>query len=431
MRRAGLKPCPSPAWLVALPFVGLAALLLITSNPGPALVNDTRASAVASWTLGTQGQLALPETWPASHNYWGMEAPDGNVYVNRFPGVAYWAAPAYAVHSIFAGSSVPAHPFLVDLRPAAWMAALTVALAGFIGFLLLRKLVPDPWALTAAGVMTLGTGLWSVAADALWPHGPTALLLLLTLLGWRDRRPVLAGVAAAGCVLVRPHLAVALAVLALYAWRGERHRGDALALLAGLVVGLLALVAYSQAVFGVWTPTAGYDVAGHLGGLVHHGPGQTVGAFFSALMGLERGVLVYTPVVAAALAALAWHRHRLPRWTLASLLAGIAYLVAQVRAVGPLGGEQFFGARISLETLVLAAPALVVAAHRAASRSRVWLAVLVLAGLVSVGIHGYGAMLRSVDPEEVERWRGIEQLVESEFGDLEPHEADLRGGPTD
>ena len=55
----------------------LAVLLIATSNPGPALVNDTRAAALASWTLATQGELALPDPWPAARTTGGSRHPTG------------------------------------------------------------------------------------------------------------------------------------------------------------------------------------------------------------------------------------------------------------------------------------------------------------------------------------------------------------------
>ena len=173
-------------------------------------------------------------------------------------------------------------------------------------------------------------------------------------------------------------------------------------------------------------PTAGYDAPAHLEGLVVHGPWQTVTAFVSALVGTPRGLLLFTPVAAVAIVALIVERRRLPGWTLAATIAGLCYLLVQVRAVGPLGGDQFFGARISLEALVLATPALTVAAYRMTRRSRLYLVALVVTALASVSVHAYGATARSVAPVEGQRWERIMISVEEEYGDLELSEVDLR-----
>lgn len=416
----------------------LIVLLVTTANPGPSLVNDTRASALSSWALGTQGELALPEPWPASRNYWGVTTPDGRVHVNRFPGVALWASPAYAVHHLVAPTPPPAHPFLVDLRPAAWTAAVTVAAAGGVLYAVLRRVVPRPWAGAGAGVLVLGTGLWSVAADSLWPHGPAVLALATLLLAWqRGRRgdPLLAAGAAALTVLVRPHLAVATVLVGADALRRGAERRVGVATLVGTAAGLALLVLYTRHVFGTWTPTAGYDVAAHLGGLATNSPWQTVRAFTLALVGAERGALLWWPVVGAGavLAAVRWRD--LPAWTVASALAGLAYLVVQVRAVGHLGGADFFGPRISLEPLVLAAPALVVGAHAAATMpGRAWrrgiaTAVLTVTAAGSVGLHAFGAVARSTSPQQLERWERIDDTVRRDFGDLQLGDVDLRTGP--
>ena len=429
MGQAGARPTRQDAWrqrgLTVALFLSLSVLLVASANSGPAQVNDTRASALASWSLGTLGHTALPDVWPASANYWGVETPSGEIYTNRFPGVAYWAAPAYALASTFDPRPAPAHPFLVDLRPASWTAAVTVAAAGVAGFVLLRRTLPQNWALGSSLVLILGTGLWSVAADSLWPHGPAALFLLIGLFGWRDQHRLVVIGAAAGAVLVRPHIAVALVVLAIYAWFRDGDRRDGLAFLGGTGLGLAMLSAYSLAVFGVWTPTAGYDPASHLEGLVVHGPGQTIGAITGALVGTERGVLLFSPILAVAGVAVVIAWRQLPAWTLASAAAGLAYLLIQVRAVGHLGGDQFFGARVSLESVVLSAPALATAVYLRARHNRALLVATLCAAAASVAIHAYGAFERSIDPLEVERWAQIVSIVEDEFADHELGDVDL------
>jgi hypothetical protein len=409
----------------------LAALVLMwTSNPGPAQVNDTRAAAYASWSLGTRGTVELPDVWPASRNYWGVETDDGRVYVNRFPGVAYWAAPAYGVAALVDRGPLPAHPFLIDLRPAAWTAALTVALAGVVAHAGLRRLVSPVAAAVGAGLLVFGTGLWPVAADALWPHGPSALLLLTVLWGWRRGGGVgtaAATAGAAGAVLVRPHLVVALVVIAAWMlWREPSRRGLGAGIVAGAAGGLLLLSAYTAALFGRFAPTAGYDADIHLAGVVERTPWRTVLDLGQSLAGTPRGLLLFTPVAAVAVVAVVLERRSVPTWTVVSAVGGLLYLVVQVRAVGPLGGRDFFGPRTSLETLVLAAPLLVVATARLTARSRVALVAVGVAGAVSVGINGFGAVARSISAEQVERWETIDATVQREFGHLELGDIDLR-----
>jgi hypothetical protein len=305
-----------------------------------------------------------------------------------------------------------------------------VVLAGVVAFALLRHLVGVRAAGLAAGVLVLGTGLWPVAADALWPHGPGALLLLLVLWGWRRGGAVgvaMAASASSGAVLVRPHLVVALVVVGAWVlWREPARRGVGAAVLAGGAAGLLALSVYTWALFGRFAPTAGYDAPAHLAGVVDRGPWRTVVDLGQALGGPPRGLLLFSPVLVVALVAVVLERRALPAWTVVSALAGLLYLVVQVRAVGPLGGRDFFGPRTALEPLVLAVPLLAVASSRLAARSRVGLAALAVGALVSVGINGYGAVFRSIAPHQVERWEAIDESVRRDFGHLELGDVDLR-----
>lgn len=388
----------------------LALLFIATANTGPAQVNDTRAASIGAWSLGTRGTVLLPEEWPESRNYWGVEGRQGRVMVNRFPGVAYWASPAYAVAALIDDEDPPAHPFLVSPVPAAVTAALTAAAVAVALFVLLRGVASRTVA--GAGTLTVATGtsLWSVAADAMWPHGPAMLALAGMLVAWRRSHPVLAAVCAAVAVLVRPHLIVAVLVLALFCWRRERTR-DGLVLAGGALVGVALLSDYSARVFGTPLPIAGYDAPGHLGGLLQHTPWQTIRELGLALTSPSHGLLVYSPVLIAAMLALAVSWRRVPAWTLASAGAGLLYLLVQVRAVGHSGGADFFAYRISLEPLILAAPALAVATAETVQRQRWRVTGIAALAAVSIGIHGYGAVVGGIDDDTTRAWHSIHTAV--------------------
>lgn len=412
-------PADAPPWqradtiAAAALAVLLAVLFLATASYGPAQVNDTRAASIGAWSLGTRGSAVLPEGWPPSLNYWGIEGPDDRVLVNRFPGVAYWATPAYAVVDLARDEEPPTHPFLVSAAPASATAAVTAAAVAVVLLVLLRGLTTRPVAVTGALVTATGTSLWSVAADAMWPHAPAMLALTGMLLAWRRQRPALAALCAAAAVLVRPHLIVVAVVLAVFAWRHERSR-DAVALTLGALAGLLTLSLYSWWAVGTLLPVAGYDAGAHLGGLVRHSPWQTIRGVGLALGSPSHGLLVFSPVVIAALVAVARSWRRLPTWTLISALAGALYLVVQVRAVGHRGGEDFFAYRVSLEALLLAAPALVLAVAEVVRRSRWHAAAVVILALVSVGIHGYGAVAGGISADTVRAWERIDADVRGE-----------------
>ncbi len=123
LRVGGHGPARSSRWAQAdtLVAAGLGALLavlfLATASSGPAQVNDTRTASVGAWSLGTHGAVLLPDGWPANHNSWGVEGRQDRVLVNRFPGVAYWASPAYAAANLVGNEPPPAHPVVVSPVP--------------------------------------------------------------------------------------------------------------------------------------------------------------------------------------------------------------------------------------------------------------------------------------------------------------------------
>jgi hypothetical protein len=252
--------------------------------------------------------------------------------------------------------------------------------------------------------------LWSVAADGMWPHAPAMLALAGMLLAWRRSRPAAVALCAAAAVLIRPHLLVAVLVVALFAWRRERPP-DAVAMASGAFAGLLALTTYTAWAFGTVLPIAGYDASGHLGGLLWHSPWQTVQALGLAFISPTRGLLVFSPVLLPALIGLATTWRRLPPWTLASALAGLLYLLVQVRAVGYSGGDDFFAYRISLETLLLATPALVLAVAPSIRRLRWQATAVALLALASIGVHAYGAVAGGITDDTIRAWEAIDTSV--------------------
>lgn len=417
-------------WWLADAVVGLllavmvGGLYLATITGGPAQVNDTRAASVAAWSLGTRGTAALPEAWPASHNYWGIESRDGSVLVNRFPGVAYWAASAYALATVSGDQPTPAHPFLVDPTPARVTAAITAAAVVGALFMLLRTLVSPSAALAATLVVATGTSLWSVAANAMWPHGPAMLALVGMLLAWRRQHPLAAATCAGVAVLVRPHLLLAVVLLAGWAiWRERAQDGAWLA--AGGLVGVLGLSAYTWWAFGSPLPVAGYDAPGHLHGLLAQTPWATARELGLALGSPTRGLLVASPVLVPGLVAMVSQWRRLPGWTQASAVAALVHLVVQVRAVGHIGGDGFVAYRISLESVALAAPALVAATMELVRRHHGWLVAVALLSSVSIGIHAWGAATGGIADTTQQRWEQIDVTVREQYGDAQPHQVDL------
>jgi hypothetical protein len=112
-----------------------------------------------------------------------------------------------------------------ELLIASWITALSVALM----YLLAREFLSARLSLLIAGLCAFATPAWSTASRGLWQHGPSMLLLTLTL--WlavrahRDPRWIrFAGPAAALAFYVRPTNAVWLAAITLFVFVNHRRQ---------------------------------------------------------------------------------------------------------------------------------------------------------------------------------------------------------------
>jgi hypothetical protein len=230
-------------------------------------------------------------------------------------------------------------------------------------FAVFRRIADRRVALGAAGVLAFATGMWSVAGDALWTHGLAALGLALGMVAMSSRRYALAGAGFAVAILARPQLAVVPAVIGL--WEGARRRSIRPIVLVGVVsaLGLGAVSLYSQALFGTWLPIAGYG-PGKVEAVATTGMLEFGRRIFATMGHPQRGIFLYSPFLFVLVPGCirAW-RHA-PTWVRSSAVAGIVYLAVQLRSNDFHGGANFFGNRLVLETLILAAPLLLIAYQR-------------------------------------------------------------------
>jgi hypothetical protein len=376
-----------PDWVVACAvFVVFCGVFMPSITTDGVQANDTRAAAVAAYLYVETGSLRFPDTWPADHAFWAVERPDGAVSVNRMPGVILTGVPFYAAARLFGVTprlaDVP-HPVFVPYGPAGVAAAVTTAAALALLFLLLLQVVSRRDALIATAVLGLTTPLWSVAADALWPHATTALMLAVLM--HPKIFPVLSGAASGMLVLTRPHLMV---VPLVFGWAKLSLRTVCVA--AGGVAGLFVLVFYSQLLFGTWLPASGYDTSGFLGRLATATPWATLENIGQAWFNIDRGVALHTPWVLLLL-PLVWFVWRdAPAFAKRGFIAGVLYFVLQMRMARASGGSGFAQWRTSLETLVLWAPLLTFAASQMLRRHRslLWLFLLTVAVAFVMTVRG-------------------------------------------
>jgi hypothetical protein len=216
------------------------------------------------------------------------------------------------------------------------------------------------WALVCGLVFAFATSAWSTASRALWQHGPSILFLAIALIAldqifprntndhaartdstWA---PLIAGLALAGAVTMRPTNAVALGLgTILVLWKTSRRSRVI------YVIGALAVfVPWSLVTAHYYgSPLQPYDRATKLGL-----PSTFLESIGAQLVSPSRGLLLFSPVVLVALAGLVIARRRksLTALDVLSAVAVPCYLV--VIALFPVWwAGTSFGPRFMTETL--------------------------------------------------------------------------------
>lgn len=408
--QTGDAPPAVPAWdrrrdRRALWMLVAVALLvyLATATYGFFQVNDNRAVNISAWALGTQLNFELPEEWEGD-NRWIVEGRGGALYSNRFPGAIVWAAPFHAVGELLLDRGQPGHPAFLNYAPGGVATATATALAVGMSFLVFRRLAGRRLAVVSSLVLAFGTGTWSVSADAMWTHGLTQLTLLVGLLAAVDGRHVRSGLGFAAAVFTRPHTAFVAATVGI--WRSVDTRRWRPMIVIGLVslLGVVAMALYSNALFGTWMPVAGYDTS-RPAGVATTGLGTTLVNIARTLGDPARGVLVYTPFLIVLLPFVSFGWRGSPPWVRSAAVAGLLYLVVQMRVNAWHGGGSFFGSRLTLETLTLLSPLLLRTWQNRLQGSERLKGVTGGLIVVTVLIHAVGATVWSMHPAAVDRWQ--------------------------
>lgn len=173
------------------------------------------------------------------------------------------------------------------------IASFLVALTTVVFFLIARNRLSLTMALVPTFIFAFCTSAWSIAATALWQHGPSMLMLTLALYlliqGRSNPRLIcLAGLPLAFSYVVRPTNAVALFFLSIYIVVHHRKQAPLYFVLAGIL--LSAFLAYNLSVYGA--PLSPYYAPNRLG----HNT-----AFWEALAGNVispgRGLFIFSPVL--------------------------------------------------------------------------------------------------------------------------------------
>lgn len=226
--------------------------------------------------------------------------PDDRVCSVFPPGAGLLALPVFVPFVL--AEPVPSLSTLIRVGHLA--AAITEALATLLLWSVLTRFVSARWALALILLYTLGTSVRTVSSQALWQHAAVHLavsaalwlVLLETLVRrWRD---LLAGLALGLGTFARQTTALAAIGMA-----GFDRRRMAF-VLAGTVVGALPLLVWNQLAFGN-ALEQGYGPKPF-----ETAPADIASGLYGLLLSPSRGLLIYMPYLAFALAALmlAWRR---------------------------------------------------------------------------------------------------------------------------
>lgn len=352
---------------------------------------DTYSSNLGSWRIAGTGapwlehvQGAFPASW--WHRLWIYPTPSGHLAAYRSPGVIAVAVPAY----LLSGATASASTFSV--QPGNITAALLTAAAVLMLMRALHGLVSPVLNLVTGAVVGLATPYWSVSANMLWTHSVTDFALAGVAWSARKERWWLVGIFGGVGLWGRFHVALIVAIVALgLAWT---RRSPRIAVIVGSigVIFTAGASAWSHWMYQTWSPLGGYGSPGSFAAAASHTSildhlRNEAGLFFS----LDRGLLVWTPVLVLLLPAVIRGWRTAPDWTRVLALGGVAYLLAQGLIDVFDGGDAYFGYRLGLETLTCLVPLYAVTARHAGAVARA--AAVPLIGL-QVAAFGVGATAR-------------------------------------
>jgi hypothetical protein len=276
-----------------------------------------------------------------SRYYFEAEGCLGGHWYNYFsPGVPALATPLIAL--IRAGVSVfgalfpraaaeAPHPLVVaflsgdliggravvELLCAAFFGALAV----LVQYAILRKLLPEPYAVGVTLIFAFGTSEWSIASRSLTQHGLSILLLSLAILlailaRERPSRIALAGIPIALSFTVRPSNAITVVVFTLFvAIHYRRELWRFLACAAPIAIAFLVYNLHTRhALFSRYYDADSPEQHPPLLGFAMH------------WISPSRGVLMFTPVFLFSLAAIVLAIRRRWLFPLSPYLAAILVL---------------------------------------------------------------------------------------------------------
>lgn len=388
---AGLGRGPAAALVVFL----LTFLVYAPTVAKDQIHTDTAVSTWTSWQIAQTGQPWMDgldlrqDELPITYF---QKNPDGHTVTTRSPGPIWVAVPFY----LGVGDEGLAD---IDYWRSGLAVALLAAGAATFVFLSLRPVMGERAAGGTAAVVAFTTPMWSVSADMLWTHSVTTFAIAGA--AWsasRDRWWFVGAFLAVG-IVGRPHVALIAAVLGLgMAWS---RRSPAIAAKVGVAsaLGLVPLLMWNRYVFGVWDIRSGYGhtvetVVPGLQGAAAGGVEGLRGAVTEYatnaagfLVSLDRGFLVWTPLLVLLAPAVVRGWRGLPSWTRWLAIGGITYTVVQVEMNSLFsGGDAIYGYRLALELLICLVPVYALSLPHVGQAARLLAPVLVGLQLAAIAL---------------------------------------------
>lgn len=338
----------------------------LCSAPRDGIHVDAQAATVEAWHIAATGSPWLEgdlTDWMESNEFIGL-APNGHTVALRAAGPVIAGLPFYWLLDDDEG------PHGFSLAPGSLAASTLVALAVLFLFLALRTLVSQRVAITCALAFALTTPTWTVSAAMLWTHTVTQLGICGAAFASSRQRWWLAGVFLGAGMLARPHLAVIAALLGVGVALARRSTGPAVAVAIPSCFSLALVSIWNRWMFGGWSLGGGYGRRPVDAAINGSGAGgnealaSTIDNLAGFLVSLDRGILLWTPVLLLTLGPVVHSWQVLPDWTRWMLLGGLVYTVLQLRLNPFHGGDGFWGYRHGLELLTCAVPAITCALPR-------------------------------------------------------------------
>jgi len=174
-----------------------------------------------------------------------------------------------------------------------FIGSILMALASLLLFYMARLYLDSSQALLTMLIFAFCTSAWSTASRALWQHGPSILMLMLTLylLLLAEKRPYLAQFAAlplAFSYVIRPTNSISIVILTGYVFIRYRRYFPLFLLWAAMIA--IPFVAYNESIYGSILPP--YYQATRIG---------LSPTIFTALLGNlispSRGLFIYSPIM--------------------------------------------------------------------------------------------------------------------------------------